>query len=98
MLEADLKAIKCLRHSANKPVWDYSIADSVLKGLLKTKEAKSLFHLGLEREMVQGQIDREILWLIQVLCTYHMAFYMAKLVIQYTNHLTIFIIVKKHTS
>ena len=42
VLEADLKVIKCFRHSANKPVWDYSIADSVLKGLLKNKEAKSL--------------------------------------------------------
>ena len=48
MLEANLKAIKCFRHSANKPVLDFPIADSVLKGLLITKEAKALFHLGLE--------------------------------------------------
>ena len=56
MLEADLKANKCFRLSANKPVLDISIADSVLKGLLKTKEANSLFHFGLEPEMVQGLI------------------------------------------
>ena len=38
VLEADLKAIKCFRHSANKSVWDYPVADSVLKGLLKPKK------------------------------------------------------------
>ena len=48
MLESDLKAVKCFRQSANKPILDSYIADSVLKGLLKTKEAKLLFRLGLE--------------------------------------------------
>ena len=60
MLEADIKAIKCFRHSANKPVLDFPIADSVLKGLLKTKEAKALFRLGLEPEMVQRLIHNAI--------------------------------------
>ena len=40
MLEADLKVIKCFRHSANKPVSDLPLVNSVLKGLLKTKETK----------------------------------------------------------
>ena len=52
VLDANLKVIKCFRYSANKPVWDFSIADSVINGLLKTKEAKPLSHLGLEPEMV----------------------------------------------
>ena len=60
MLEADLKAIKCFRHSANKPVLDYPIVDSVLKGLLKTKEANALFCLGLEPEIVQRLIQNAI--------------------------------------
>ena len=60
VLEANLKVIKCFRHSANKPVWDFPIADSVLKGLLKTKEAKPLSCLGLEPEMVQGLIHKAI--------------------------------------
>ena len=39
---------------------DFHIADSVLKGLLKTKEAKPLFCLGLEPEMVQRLIHNAI--------------------------------------
>ena len=54
MLEANLKAIRCFMYSANKPVLDLPIADFVLKGLLKTKEAKSQFCLGFEPEMVQS--------------------------------------------
>ena len=60
MLEADLKVIKCFRYSANKPVSDLPLLDSILKGLLKTKEAKELFHLGLEPEMVQRLIHNAI--------------------------------------
>ena len=60
MLESDLKAVKCFRQSANKPISDPHIADSVLKGLLKTKEAKLLFRLGLEPEMVQILIHNAI--------------------------------------
>ena len=60
MLEFNLKAVKCFRQSANKPILDSHIADSVLKGLLKTKEAKPLFHLGLEPEMVQILIHNAI--------------------------------------
>ena len=52
MLEADLKTIKCFNQSANKPVSDLPLVDSILKGLLKTKEAKELFHLGLDPELV----------------------------------------------
>ena len=58
MLESDLKAIKCFRHAASKPVLNVHIADSVLMGLLKTKEAKSLLQLGLELEMVQELIHK----------------------------------------
>ena len=58
VLEANLKVIKCFRHSANKPVWDYPVADSVLMGLLKTKETKPRSHLGLEPEMVQRLIHK----------------------------------------
>ena len=39
MLEVDLKVIKCFRHSANKSVLEFLIADSVLKGLLKNKRS-----------------------------------------------------------
>ena len=39
---------------------DFPIADSVLKGLFKTKEAKALFHLGLEPEMFQCLIHNNI--------------------------------------
>ena len=60
MLEANLKAVKCFRQTANKPILDFPIADSVLKGLLKTKEAKPLFCLGLEPEMVQRLIHNAI--------------------------------------
>ena len=60
MLEAYFKVIKCFRHSANRPVLDFHIADSVLKGLLNTKEAKPLFHLSLEPEMVQQLIHNPI--------------------------------------
>ena len=60
MLEANLKVIKCFRHSANKPFPDLPLVDSVLKGLLKTKEAKELFCLGLEPEMVQCLIHNAI--------------------------------------
>ena len=56
MLEANLKMTKCFRHSSNKPVLDFPIADSVLKGLLKTKEAKALFRFSLEPEIVQRLI------------------------------------------
>ena len=60
MLEADLKANKCFRHAASKPVLDFSIADSVIKGLLKTKEAKPLSCLGLELGMVKRLIYNTI--------------------------------------
>ena len=60
MLEADLKAIKCFRCSANKPVSDLSLVDSVLKGLLKTMEAKEMLRLGLEPEMVQHLVHNAI--------------------------------------
>ena len=60
MVEANLKVIKCFRHSGNKPVLDFSIIDSVLKDLLKTKDAKALFCLGLEPEMVQCLIHNAI--------------------------------------
>ena len=53
MLEADLKVVKYFRQTAKKLIFDFPIADSVLKGLLKTKEAKPQFHLGLEPEMVR---------------------------------------------
>ena len=56
MIETDLKAVKCFRRHANKPLSDLPLVDSVLKGLLKNMEAKEMFHLGLESEMVQGQI------------------------------------------
>ena len=39
--ESNLKVIKCFRHAASKPVLDAHIAESVLRRLLKTKEAKS---------------------------------------------------------
>ena len=60
MLEANLKVIKCFRHAASKPVLDFPIADSVLKGLLKTKEAKSLFCRGLDLEMARGLIHNAV--------------------------------------
>ena len=60
ILEDGLKAVKCFRQTANKPILDFHIADSVLKGLLKTKEAKPLFRLGLEPEMVQRLIHNAI--------------------------------------
>ena len=60
MLEANLKVINCFRCSANKPVSDLPLVDSVLKGLLKTKEAKELFRLGLEPEIVQHLIHNAI--------------------------------------
>ena len=43
MLEADLKVVKCFRQTANKPILDFSIADSVLKGLLKKKKLSHCF-------------------------------------------------------
>ena len=58
MLESDFKAIKCFRQAASKPVSNVHIANSVLMGLLKTKEAKSLLQLGLEPEMVQELIHK----------------------------------------
>ena len=36
------------------------LVDTVLKGLLKTKEAKEMLHLGLEPEMVQRLIRNAI--------------------------------------
>ena len=60
MLKSNLKVIKCFWHSANRPVLDCPIVDSVLKGLLKTKEAKALFRLGLEPKMVQPLIHNAI--------------------------------------
>ena len=54
MLEANLKAVKCYRRSANKPLSDLPLVDSVFKGLLKTIEAKEMLRLGLELEMVKG--------------------------------------------
>ena len=60
VLESNLKVIKCFRHAASKPVLDVHITDSVLMGLLKTKEAKSLLHLGLEPEMVQELIHKAV--------------------------------------
>ena len=50
VLENDFKVIKCFRHTAGKTVRDAHIAESVLKRLLKTKEAESQFRLGLEPE------------------------------------------------
>ena len=58
--ESDFKAIKCFRHAASKPVWDVHIAESVLKGLLKTKEAKSLYCLGFKSEMVKELINKAV--------------------------------------
>ena len=58
MLESDFKAIKCFRKAAGKPVSKVHIAESVLMGLLKTKEAKSLLQSGLEPEMVQELIHK----------------------------------------
>ena len=60
VLENDLKAIKCFRHSATKPVSEIPLVDTVLKGLLKTKEAKEMFRLGLEPEMVHSVIHNAI--------------------------------------
>ena len=60
MLEANSKGIKCFRYSVNKHLSDLPLVDSVLKGLLKTKEAKELFRLGLEPEMVQHLIHNAI--------------------------------------
>ena len=60
ILEADLKVIKCFRPSANKPVSDLPVVDSVLKVLLKTKEGKELFRLYLELEMIQCLIHNAI--------------------------------------
>ena len=60
MLEANLKAVKCYRRSANKPLSDLPLVDSVFKGLLKTIEAKEMLRLGLEPEMVQGLIHNAI--------------------------------------
>ena len=39
---------------------DAHIAESVLRGLLKTKEAKSLLHFGLELEIVQELIYKAV--------------------------------------
>ena len=60
VLENDFKVIKCFRHAAGKTVWDAHIAESVLKGLLKTKEVKSLFHLGMDPDMIQKLIHKAI--------------------------------------
>ena len=53
MLETDLKAIKSIRHHANKPLSEIPIQNSVLKGLLKNTEPTELFCPGLEPEMVK---------------------------------------------
>ena len=60
MLESDMKAIKCFRQANNKPFLDFYIADATLRGLLKDMEAKLLFHLGMEPEMVQVLIHNAI--------------------------------------
>ena len=67
--ESDLKAISCFRKAAGKTVSKVHIAEAMLIGLLKTKEANSLLQLGLEPEMVQKLIHKafyefgpEILW------------------------------------
>ena len=48
MREADLKAVKCFRHHANKPLSDLPLVYSVLKGLLKNIKAKEVNCLGFE--------------------------------------------------
>ena len=58
MLENNFKAIKCFRKAAGKSVSKVHIAQAVLMGLIKTKEAKSLLQLGLEPEMVQKLIHK----------------------------------------
>ena len=60
MIEANLKAVKCFRCHANKPLSDLPLVDAVLKGLLKNMEAKEMFRLGLEPEMVQCLIHNAI--------------------------------------
>ena len=58
MLESDFKAIKCFRKAASKPVSKVHIPNAVLAEILKTKEANSLLHLGLEPEMVQRLVEK----------------------------------------
>ena len=58
MLEKDFKAIKSFRKAAGKPVSKVHIANTVLAGLLKTKEANSWMHLGLEPEMVHRLVAK----------------------------------------
>ena len=58
VLESNFKAVKCFRQAASKPVLNVHVANSVLIGLLKTKEAKSLLQLGLEPEIVQEIIHK----------------------------------------
>ena len=46
VLESGFKAIVCFRKAADKLVFKVHITNAVLMGLLKTKEAKLLLHLG----------------------------------------------------
>ena len=53
MVEGDLKAIKCFRKQAGKPLGAIPLIPNVMAGILKNMEADSLNRLGFEPEHVQ---------------------------------------------
>ena len=53
MVEGDLKAVKCFRKQAGKPLGEIPLIPNVMAGLLKNMEAGSLNRLGFEPEHVQ---------------------------------------------
>ena len=53
MVEGDLKAIKCFRKHAGKPLSEIPLIPNVMAGILKNMEADSLNRLGFEPEHVQ---------------------------------------------
>ena len=60
VLESDLKSVKSFRLAAKKPIKNFYIAEATLKGILKKLEAKPLWGLGLEPEIVQVLIHNSI--------------------------------------
>ena len=53
VVQGDLQAILCFHKHAGFPLGKISLVGAVMKGLLKTLDAKSLDRMGFEPEMVQ---------------------------------------------
>ena len=60
MIEADLNAVKCFLHHANKPIPDIPIITAVTKDIHKIMETQDWNRLGFEPEHVQCLIHTAI--------------------------------------